>query len=156
MNSKYVPPHMRNNVTQPEKTLPEASPQVADVKVSTWGNKKTFATLAAEWDEQSKIVELEKQQEDKDQMFSRKTVMLLPRFHNVRRFVEAEEEAVEEKAPQTSNSDDAGWVTVDRKKYRREKTIEEKLNRPPTPENDGTVWDGTGAEEHETCWDQRY
>jgi hypothetical protein len=167
MSSKYVPPHMRNNRTtpsdqnpEPEKNPSSEMPQIqkmAEERASSWGGKKTFASLAAEWDEHAKIAELDKQQEEKDTTFNRKTVMPLPRFHNVRRFVESEEEeSVEDQPQQTSNPDDEGWVLVDRKKYRREKTLEEKLNRPPTPENDGTVWDGNAPEEHETCWDQRY
>lgn len=158
-SSKYIPPHLRNNRVEPstETTVQEAAPKTA----SKWGDKKSFASLAVEWDEHSKLAELEKQQQEhekqQDMVFNRKTVMPLPRFHNVRRFVEPEEieEETEEK-PTVSNPDDEGWTTVDRKKYRRQKTIEEKANRPPTPDQDETVWDGNGLEEHETCWDQRY
>lgn len=150
---KYVPPHMRNTNSD-QSTVAETVTKTTQKQV----DKKTFASLAVEWDESSKMAELEKQQQEhekqQDVVFYRKTVMPLPRFHNVHRFVEPEE-TPEEKVCD-SNPDDEGWVLVDRKKYRRQKTIEEKANRPPTPENDETVWDGHGLEEHETCWDQRY
>jgi hypothetical protein len=150
---------MRNNRVAPsdQTVVEEAAPKT----VSKWENKKTFASLAVEWDDHSKMVELEKQQQEhekqQDVAFSRKAVMPLPRFHNVRRFVEPEEtEEAPPKNVQPSNPEDEGWTTVDYKKHRRQKTIEEKANRPPTPEQDDTVWDGNAPEEHETCWEQRY
>lgn len=160
--NKYVPPHMRNPPTDTKNEPQKEESQLKQATTSSWGTKKTFASLAAEWDEQAKLAEIQKQQDEHEKqnemVFSRKTVMPLPRFHNVRRFVEPEEEEeATEQVPQNSNPDDEGWVTVDRKKYRREKTIEEKLNRPVTPdEHDETVWNGDAPEEHETCWDQRY
>ncbi len=150
---------MRN---EKKDEVEKSESQLKEATTSTWGTKKTFAALAVEWDEQSKMTELQKQQEEyekqQDMAYTRKTVMPLPRFHNIRRFVEPEDaEETVEQPPQPSNPDDEGWTVVDRKKYRREKTIEEKLNRPVTPdEADETVWNGDALEEHETCWDQRY
>jgi hypothetical protein len=130
--------------------------------VKVWGEKKSFAALAGEWESKAKLDELEQQKKEKEEqdiLLHRRMNMPLPRFHNVHRFVEPEDAEDEmepdEEVQQTTNPEDEGWTTVDRKKRRREKTIEEKLARPPTPENSDTVWNGDDLEDHETCWDSK-
>jgi hypothetical protein len=143
-----------------EENFPVLGSTSSSVKV--WGGPKTFAVLATEWDDKRKKDELEKKQkeiEEQETTFHKRVTAPLPRFHNVHRFVEPEddEEDAEHPVQQKIDSEEQGWVTVDRKKYRREKTIEEKLARPPTPEeNDDTVWNGDAHQEHETCWDERH
>lgn len=140
-----------------EENFPVLGSSSSQVRV--WGGEKTFATLATEWNDKMQKDEIEKKQKDTEQqetMFHKRTNIPLPRFHNVHRFVEPEDE--EESVPyQKVDPEEEGWVTVDRKKYRREKTLEEKFARPPTPDENGdTVWDGSAPEEHETCWDERH
>jgi hypothetical protein len=48
---------------------------------------------------------------------------------------------------------DSEWKLVDRAKVKKVKTLEELAKRPPSPEEDGTVW--KEAELHETCWEER-
>jgi len=129
--------------------------------MKVWGERKSFASLAVEWSEKTKLDELEnkqKEKEEQDILFHRRPNAPLPRFHNIHRFVEPEdvESEDDEAPPQKVDPEEEGWTLVDRAKRRREKTIEEKLNRPPTPENDESVWNGDAPEEHETCWDERH
>lgn len=142
-----------------EENFPVLGNSNSSVKV--WGGQKTFASLATEWDDKKKKDEIEQKQKELDEqesMFHKKVVAPLPRFRNVHRFVEPEDdEEGDERPVQQQNDDEKGWVTVDRKKYRREKTFEEKLARPSSPEENGdTVWDGDAPHENETCWDERY
>lgn len=144
-----------------EENFPVLGSVPSNMKV--WGGPKTFATLATEWDDKKKKEENEKKQKELEEQdetaFHKRVTAPLPRFHNVHRFVEPEDDEEDEEQPveQKVDPEEQGWVTVDRKKYRREKTLEEKLARPPTPEeNDETVWNGDAPKEHETCWDERY
>ncbi len=158
-SGKYVPPHMRNKKVE-EPPAPAPSPAPASEPSSTpWGEKKTFAQLAKEWDEKMKLDELEKKQiekEEEDHRMYRRVNMPLPHFHNVHRFVEPEDDEFppEEEAPKPEPTGEDEWITVDRK-VRRKKTMEERLARPPTPE-ENTVWNNDAPEEHETCWNDRY
>lgn len=127
------------------------------VKPSTWSTgSKTFAQLANEWSEKAKEEELTKQVETEEEQRSvirPRYNHALPKFHNVHRFIEPEDEEVEEQIPVSTHEDD-GWVTVQRK-ARREKTIEEKFNRPETPPED-SVWNADDQlNDHETCWDEK-
>jgi len=120
-------------------------------KMSVWGGKKSFASLATEWDEKSKKDEVEKQLQEKEvqshEMYRRSNIPL-PKFYNVHRFVEPEDSTPEQEEQKQEESE---WKLVDHRKYRREKSIEEIANRPPTPE-ETTVWND--EDHHETCWDE--
>lgn len=147
----------RKNVELTEDNFPALGEPSS--RLTIWGGAKSFATMAVEWDEKSKKEEIEnkEQQEKEDEqttIFRRRNAMPLPQFHNVHRFVEPEDEEEEQISKPTSVEDD-GWVTVDRRKYRRQKTIEERMARPPTPENDSSVWNNDAPEERDTCWDER-
>jgi hypothetical protein len=144
-----------------EENFPTLGSAPTGVKV--WGGQKTFASLAVEWNKKAEQDEIEQKQRERDEedvMSTRRSNVPLPRFHNVHRFVEPEDydENLEEEdvSQQPPNPEDQGWTVVDRAKRRRQKTFEEKMNRPPTPENDDTVWNGDAAYEHETCWDERH
>lgn len=144
----------RKNVELTDDNFPTLGAPAS--RVTTWGGNKSFAALAVEWDEKSKQEELEtKHQKEKEEqqtaIFRRRNAMPLPQFHNVHDFKEVDDDVEEKPAP----VDNDGWVTVDRRKYRRQKTIEEKLARPPTPEDDNSVWNNDAPEERETCWDER-
>lgn len=137
-----------------EDNFPALGPPVS--KQMVWGGPKSFAVLAVEWDEKSKKEEVEKKQDDKEDptlMFRRRNALPLPQFHNVHRFVEPEDE--DDYTEQAQEPPEDEWTLVDRKKYRREKTIEEKLERPPSPEPGDSVWDNDGPDDRETCWDER-
>lgn len=122
----------------------------AAAKQTTWGGRK-FNELAAEWREQTDREKEVVEEEKHDVAF------VLPRFHNVRRFAEPEEEVFEPR-PAVSVDPEGEWETVARKprKEKRELTFEEleaKYGGETKDEEDGTVW---GApEEHQTCWDER-
>ncbi len=119
-------------------------------KVTVWGEKKSFASLAAEWNEKSKNDEIEKRVQEKESYeHYRRSNAPLPKFYNIHRFVEPEDD--EAPNQQERRTEESEWTLVDHRKYRREKTIEEKVNRPPTPE-DNSVWDN---DEDETCWDTK-
>jgi hypothetical protein len=142
-----------------EDNFPTLGSRPTGVKV--WGEKKTFATLAVEWNkkaEQDVIEQTHREKEEQEAvLFHRRANVPLPRFHNVHRFVEPEDGDGEfEEEPEKSENQEEGWTLVDRAKHRRQKTLEEKLARPPTPDNDGTVWNRDAPSEHETCWDERH
>jgi hypothetical protein len=135
----------------------------APISVKVWGEKKTFAALAVEWNkksEQDAVEQKHKEKEEQDAAFyHRRSNAPLPRFHNIHRFVEpedGEDDLEEEDIDALPPNPDEEWTLVDRAKRRRQKTFEEKMARPPTPENDDTVWNGDAPNEHETCWDERH
>jgi hypothetical protein len=155
--SKYVPPHMREKKQEAKQEAgPSADefPSLGNVRSSTvvWGGKK-FSQVASELEEKRLEEERQKMVQENEE---KKTVMInrfhapLPRFNNVGHFVEPEED----EAPKAEEAPSDGWTLV-YKKPRREKTLEEKLNRPPTPE-ESTVWQPDDGELNENCWEERY
>jgi len=117
----------------------------------SWDGRK-FNELAAEWKEQTDRENEVVQEEKHEISFS------LPRFHNVRRFAEPEEEIFEPRPVKKSVDDEGEWNTVTRKprKEKRELTFDEleaKYGGEVDEDDDATVWGGT--EEHQTCWDER-
>jgi hypothetical protein len=130
-------------------------------KVRVWGGEKSFASMATEWEQQKKKEEEEKQKTKEEQNSNsyRRHNVPLPQFHNVRRFIDSEDETeeVEQVHKPNPNEDEEGWTVVDRKKIRREKTIEEKFaeKEQHQEENENTVWGDNTPQEHETCWDTR-
>lgn len=133
------------------------------VKQTSWSGRK-FNELASEWkedaDREKEIADREKEAEVIYAKRADDAPFVLPRFHNIRRFAEPEEELFEPRPTQKSDnpddSDGGVWETVLPKirKEKRELTFEEldaKYAAESGEEDDGTVW---GApEEHETCWD---
>lgn len=146
---------LQKSIENTEENFPSLSGSRLVTKAWSTGTK-TFAQLANEWSEKTVEDALLKPKQDESIHPVQRQSYTLPTFHNVHRFVEPEDEQIEEEEqPHSSNNDD-GWVVVARK-VRREKTIEEKLNRPETPPTDETVWNADGhPAEHETCWDERY
>jgi len=158
---------MRNNKVAPEPApapklvendFPNLSTQQS-VKVFGSTNGKSFANMASDWavhrDEQKKVEELQKkEQESNALLYKQRRSAPLPHFHNIRHFVEPEddEEEQEEKTAAPANPDEEGWVEVKPKKRRKQKTFEERMNRPPTPEerSEETVWNGN--EEDDSYW----
>ena len=140
----YISPQARNMKVE-TKPLPAETdfPQLGAGGVSKPAPAgPSFAKLAEEWgkdaEEKKAIKESEKVEEEH---------FVLPRFNNVRNFVEQDEEKV--KAPAQE------WTVVQNRKFHKKKemSLEEKF---PEPDDSGedTVWN-TGPAEHETCWDER-
>jgi hypothetical protein len=143
-------------------------------KTVTWGGERKFTDLASEWreddtrrkeeeeEEKRRAEDIERYRNERNTYSNSNFV--LPRFRNVRRFEEPEDqERLDEnettKPAEQFGEDETGWTVVERKiKVKREKTFEEleaeyqKDLEEGT--NDDTVW-AAGPEEHETCWDER-
>jgi len=79
----------------------------------------------------------------------------MPTFSNKHRYVEKPDFIEPEEPEQAPIPTDSVWKVVDYSKNRRrkEKNMEEIANRPPTPEDDGTVWPEKDL--NETCWEER-
>lgn len=170
MASKYLPPHLRNK-TVPERVpspVPEPEPlleELSTLKVSdTKSSRPTFAKLAAEWakdNQEQMTLESFKKQEDESISSLRKNRMApLPQFHNIRHFVEPEEEN-QEQVEKNTNPDEEGWVEVKRKKkyVRKNKMLDDdEPERAPSPEEEkeeqkDTVWDQ--QDDEDTYWKNR-
>ncbi len=120
---------------------------------SKWVGKTSFKELASEWNE---LEDSKKNEEKQNNAFSEINSnqqhynFALPKFNTHHRYEEdddEEEEIIKNKASDTE------WKLVDRTKVKKVKTLEELAKRPPSPEEDGTVW--KEAELHETCWEER-
>jgi hypothetical protein len=122
-----------------------------------WSGSRKFSELASDW----KIAD-EKRKEEEERLKAsgqddRNDVFQLPRFRNVHRFGEPEDEYYEEapeEAPEEVPTEEK-WVLVDSRKYRKPKR-EPDFNEDDfdeCQEEDGTVWNA--QEEHETCWDEQ-
>jgi len=156
--SKYVPPHMRDKEVEisvePSVNINEFPELVktSQSSMNVWGRKK-FSQVASELEEKRAEEERQKmvqESENKTNTMISRFHAPLPRFHNVGHFIEPEED----EPPKAEDSGNDGWTLVD-KKARKEKTIEEKLNRPPTPE-ESTVWQADDGELNENCWEERH
>ena len=124
--------------------------------IKVWGGDKKFSDLAREWDRDSQ----EKSEKEKHMAEFEKTrggtsQFVMPTFNNKRYYVEKPEFIEPEEDKHVPIPDDSVWKVVDHSKVRnrKEKDMEELANRPPTPEEDGTVWPVKGT--NETCWDER-
>jgi hypothetical protein len=169
MDSKYVPPYLRNKketakvvpvVEQvvSEDNFPSLGNGVASTKVFDQPSGQSFASLATSWAKDAERVkradDLKKQYDDYHNHLHKHPTVSLPKFHNVRHFVEPEDddEEVENAKPSIVNNEDEGWVEVrQKKKARRPKTFEEKMARPPSPDDqskDDTVWNGDDEESY--------
>lgn len=125
-------------------------------KIKFWDGQKSFASLAVECAKKAEEAEIFKKykeiEETKKKVF-RSVNTPLPVFHNVHHFVEPEDEPKEEK--KNSLEEEDGWIKVQNRKQRRQKTFEERMNRPTTPDENETNWNDEQPAEHETCWDER-
>lgn len=167
MASRYLPPYLRNRkdtgkigpIVEEVKPVEDSFPtlsNVTNIQVVKQSSGKSFASMASDWAKDS-----EKQKEEEGlRMRYRETtndshkhpVVTLPRFHNVRHFVEPEDDEEQFNAP-VANNDAEGWTEVRHKKYRRQKTFEEKLAEDELKQNeeskDETVWN---TEDDESYW----
>ena len=169
----YVPPSLRNK--QPAKEVFEEPPKPVEKpyeeefpslistsapKVKVWGGSESFAKKAQEWSVYAKEKEFEVEAERQNQqILNNLTPRNLPRFHNVRRFIEEDSDKEDDsKSEQKSNEDDEGWIEVKQKRrVKKAKTMEEIASEvlPVEEETGDTVW-GEEQPSNETCWDDRY
>jgi hypothetical protein len=137
-----------------ENNFPALAPASTNLRV--WGGVKKFSDLAKEWntDAQQKL-EKEKQMADFEKTTAGTNHFVMPTFNNSHRFVETTDFVEPDETEPLNIPADSVWKVVDYSKNRRrkEKNIEEIANRPPTPEEDGTVWPEKDL--NETCWDER-
>lgn len=113
--------------------------------------KKSFAEIAVAGHEKSEQEAMKKSIEQK--YLNRQFNIPLPVFHPSGHFVEPEDEGYVDEPKKQKDED--GWVTVDRKKYRKPNTVEELAEEEQKQtEEENTVW--YDQESHETCWDERY
>lgn len=169
MASRYLPPQLRNKketgkvapVVEEVKPVEDSFPALSNVnavQVSQKHSGRSFATLASDW---AKHSDREKEEDDLKKRYHqtleeghRHSAISLPKFHNVRHFVEPEDDEQEETKPPATNTDEEGWIEVRHKKRnRRPKTFEEKLaedelNQEEPPKEE-TVWN---TEDDETYW----
>jgi hypothetical protein len=128
-------------------------PSLSTSVVKTAFVKKSFAEIALAGHEKSEQEATKKSIEEKYR--TERFNVPLPIFHNVRNFVEPEDDGSMDEPKTHQTQDD--WITVDRKKHRNKKTIEEivKEDEQEQLNEENTVW-SEQLEEHQTCWDERY
>lgn len=131
---------------------------------SAWSASRKFSELASDWkstdDKRKEEEERQKEREKNCEIENRRDdTFQLPRFYNMHRFSEPEDEYYPDGGvqPEQSIQEEEKWTLVDNRKYRKPKPEfdfnEDDLDNYDEDGEDGTVW---GApEEHETCWDDR-
>lgn len=145
------------NIEKTEENFPSTLLGTGYTRTSTWGGR-SFASLASEWDEETKKQEIIQRIQEKEQD---KTNFVIPRFHNIRKFTDEEEppNTIVEELPK---DDPDGWTRIvpkkeklaRKKEQKQNQTIEEKF--PDEEEkNDNSVWNDEGPQEYETCWDDK-
>jgi hypothetical protein len=168
MSSKYIPPFLRNKkesakvspIVEEIQSVQDTFPNLTSkpvVQVSSQRLGKSFANLASDWANEADRQKEEDRLKDNYRVIledgHRYSSISLPKFHNVRHFVEPED-AEEDNKPTTVSSDESGWIEVRRKKKeRRPKTFEERLDEDEEnvdeSKNEETVWN---TEDDETYW----
>jgi hypothetical protein len=172
MSSKYVPPAKRKSEKPveapppppPEKKYEDEFPSLSGAPTTrrVWGGTSSFADKAREWSVKAEKDSVEEAARKKAEFESRahSVVRALPKFHNVRRFVEPEEyeEETVEKKPDATNDEESGWTLVEKKVRKKKKSLteiaDEELAKASDEENSESVWNDE-KELHETCWDER-
>lgn len=149
---KYVPPAKRAQMNNKFDILNEEEDE-SEVKVEQkyedafpsivttttkpnkqWEGKRKFSELAVQAELRSK----EQKFREEIQKSVEKHVYnnYLPKFDNVGRFIEPEDvnEQLDEEIDNNVKFEDDEWTTVKNRKDRKVKSIEQRANRPPTPE----------------------
>ena len=172
MSSKYVPPAMRKKEhpavapppPPPEKKYEDEFPSLGQIPTTrrVWGGTSTFAEKAREWSAHSEkeAQELEARKKVEIVMQPRMSMRPLPRFQNIRRFVEDHEpEKQETTNPEDGEDEESGWTLVEKKARKKQKSLteiaDEDLEKGSEEENGESVWNNDEKELHETCWDER-
>jgi len=137
-----------------EQTV-ENYPPLANAQVvkSKWAGDRKFTDLASEWSSTSAI-QKEEEEIAKSRSRNQEYSFILPRFQNIHRFEEPEDNEIQESANPIKEDED-GWNTVKRikvRKLKQDKTLLElEKETAESSEPDETVWNQ--PQEYETCWD---
>lgn len=138
---KEMEAELQKGLVKSEDNFPALVPTPTSTRV--WGGEKKFSDLAKEWDVDSQLkAEKEKQLAEFEKTKTTPGHFVMPTFNNTQRFIEKPDFVEPEESDQMNIPADSVWKVVDYGKNRRrkEKNMEEIANRPPTPEEDGTVW----------------
>lgn len=124
-------------------------------KTLAWGGGKKFVELASEWKEDEEHNEILKRMEASEESERHRLDFALPKFHNVRRFIEPEDFQEEQDISSLNIPQKDEWIEVKKKvHFKKEKTLEEKFPDPEDEHSKDSVW-ADGVEEHETCWEDK-
>lgn len=148
---KEVEAELQKGLVKTEENFPALVPTPTSTRV--WGGDKKFSDLAKEWDSETQMkIEKEKQMIEFEKTKTAPSHFVMPKFNNTHRFVETADFVEPEEAEHEQIPSDSVWKVVDRSKNKRrkEKNMEEVADRPPTPEENGTVWP-----EHDQTWEER-
>lgn len=171
-NSKYVPPHLRNKKLNANEVFSEVSeekpfeqqyPQLSKptTTMKVWGGSESFAEKARKWNEHDKLREFEKEEKIREEALlnTMSSTRIMPKFHNVRRFVEEESEEDDDNEKPATEDDD-GWTLVQKKQAKKktpEQIFQEKMEKNSDSEgsnNEDTVWNDEKPS-NETYWNER-
>lgn len=143
-SNKYIPPSKRalqnkfeilnEPEEEPEKKLEDEFPSLVStnvLKTKKWEGTKKFSDLAVQCEIRNKEQQYHQEIEKSMQKYNYNNY--LPKFENVGRFIEPEDDYEQENKENYIREDD-GWTTVKNVKARKVKNIEEIAERPPTPE----------------------
>jgi hypothetical protein len=151
-SKKYIPPQARvqNNKfeildepeEQVEKKKEEDFPSLvlaakSVAKGNQWEGKRKFSEMAVQCELRAKEQQFHNEIEKSMQKYNYNNY--LPKFDNVGRFIEPEDD-YEQENKENYIKDDDGWTTVKNIKARKAKNLEEIAERPPTPE-EKSDWD---------------
>lgn len=145
----YIPPARKAKAKEVVNFKPVES-EFPQLGASGWVKPawkgRNFATLADDWSKDAKDKKIDAEKEAEKEV---EVQFVLPRFNNVRRFVdETEVDAEDEKvAPE--------WKFVEPRKFHKKKEVDVEILYPELPEETTeTVWN-EGPAPHETVWDER-
>lgn len=154
VSQKEEETHLQNELVKTDDNFPALVPTATSARV--WGGGKKFSDLAKEWDADSQLkAERERQMAEFEKTKTVPGQFVMPTFNNTHRFVETTDFIEPDEPEQVNIPEDSVWKVVDYSKNRRrkEKNMEEIANRPPTPEEDGTIWPERDL--NQTCWEDR-
>lgn len=185
MTSKYIPPSRRNRDKRPQWLREEEEKKARmeeeyrnglidndknfpslSVKTTAQATpfKTSFASLATEWNEieeeakMNRELRAEKERRDNEKRMAeiRNYVPLHKQYHDGRNELIVED--YDDMSPPTETVDDDGWTIIEKRKPKKELTIEEKLLRDERREleeqanrEDESVWNFAGNDD----WDYR-
>lgn len=153
LKAQQMEEQSKKGVEKTEDNFPALAPAPTIKRV--WGGDKKFSDLAKEWsqDNQEKADKEKYMAEFEKSKMTSYNNFVLPTFNCVNKYVEEDEP--EESEDELPVPEDSVWTVVNYTKNKRnkEKDMEEIANRPPTPDEDSSVWQDKKL--NETYWDER-
>ena len=131
--------NLQNGLLKTESNFPTLT---TATNMRVWSGGKKFSELAKDWERDEREKNEKEKQLAEFANTKSMTHFVMPIFSNTRRFVEKEDFLEPEETTEVPVPPDSVWTVVDRYKHKRrkEKDMEEIANRPPTPEDDDSVW----------------